>query len=126
MPTRADLITIAESVRENVVDDPHGQCFPASKALKKRLISETPADADEVEIEEVLIGPHATIRHYVVSYPANKLSDVDTYGRVLLDITLDQYCTEFEEEGKVETSIGPKDEIPNVNFYQNKELSPYQ
>lgn len=126
MVTREELIDIASSVRESEVDDPHGQCWPASKSLKKELIAQTDATKDEVEIEEVLMGSSATIRHYVVSFPASYVEDVDTYGRVILDITLDQYCTEFEEADKVETSIGARKDIPAVNFYPTKELAPYR
>lgn len=122
--TRDELIAIAETVREREVDEAHGQCFPASKALCKELVAETPANDDEVEVEEVLVGPSATIRHYVASYPAKYLDD-DVYGRVLIDITLDQYSTENEDAGKVKTSLGPASNIPSVVLYDTKEQAPY-
>lgn len=125
MPTKQDLISIAEEVRQTL-DTSHGQCFPASKKLKKELASQTKASKDEIDIEEVRMGRSGTLRHYVVAYPASHIEDVDAYGRVLLDITLDQYCDEFKDQGKVEASIGPKSDIPDVNLYETKETAPYR
>ena len=71
------------------------------------------------------MGEHGTLRHYVVAFPANHIEDCSALGRVIIDITLDQYCTEFEEQGLVETSIGTKDDIPNVCIFQTKKQSPY-
>jgi len=123
--TRDELLDIARQVRDKEVDEAYGQCFPASKKLSKELASKTPASEDEVEIEEVLVGPSATIRHYVVAYPASYISDLDVYGRVLIDITLDQYSNENEDSGKVKTSLGPEEKLPEVVLYSTKEQSPY-
>lgn len=125
MTTKQEILNIANKVRDNLSES-YGQCFPASKELKNELAINTEADKSEIEIEEVRMGPAATIRHYVVAYPARKISDTDASGRILVDITLDQYCTEYEEQGKVETSIGPKSNIPDVNLYETKEASPYK
>lgn len=124
MATKQKILEIAEDARSQL-DTSYGQCHPASKSLKKKLAEKTEANKDDIEIEEVRMNRSQTIRHYVVAYPTKNIDDVDAYGRVLIDITLDQYCTKFEEQGKVETSIGPKDNIPNVNFYESKEVSPY-
>jgi len=123
--TKQEILQISEAVRDDCVDDPTGQCYPASKTLCEKLVSQTTASESEVEVEEVLVGPSATIRHYVVSYPAKYIDDVDVYGRVLIDITLDQYSTENEAEGNVNTSLGPEDTIPEVLFYPTKEAAPY-
>lgn len=125
MPTLDELESVAKAVREDEVDDPHGQCFPASKALRKRLVSEFGIGKNDLSIEEVRMGPSATRRHYVVAFPASEVSDSSASGRILIDITLDQYCTEYEEAGKVETSIGPKDNIPSVVIYETKSQAPY-
>lgn len=123
--TREDLLDIARQVRDNEVDEAHGQCFPASRELSKELVSKTPASEDEVEVEEVLVGSSATIRHYVVAYPAAYVSNLDVYGRVLIDITLDQYSNENEDAGNVKTSLGPEENLPEVVLYRTKEQSPY-
>lgn len=125
MSTKQELIEIAEQVR-STLDTSHGQCFPASKKLKKQLAKSTEVSKEDIEIEEVYMGPSATIRHYVVAYPASNVDDIETYGRVLIDITLDQYCDEFKNQGKVEVSLGPKSNIPDVNFYEVKDASPYR
>ena len=122
MVTENELHQIATQVRANYPDT-HGQCYPASKELKKTL--ERKLDVTGLKIEEVLMGPHATRRHYVVAFPANKVEDINTHGRIIIDITLDQYCTEYEDAGKVETSIGPQSSIPEVNIYPTKSHAPY-
>lgn len=125
MTTKRELLSLAEQVR-NTLDTSHGQCFPASKQLKKELAKNTDANKSEIDIEEVRMGQAGTLRHYVVAYPASQVNDVDTYGRVIIDITLDQYCDEFKEQGKVEATIGPKSDIPDINFYETKENAPYR
>lgn len=122
--TREELLSIAKRVRKNDIDNSHGQCYPASKTLAKKLAKETPASSLEIEVEEVLVGPSATIRHYVVAFPAEYLDD-SVYGRVLIDITLDQYSTENEEQGKVKTSFGLANSLPKAVLYDTKEQSPY-
>lgn len=118
------LLEIAQEVR-NSFDEIHGQCYSASKQLMDALASQTAAEADAIGIEEVRVGSSGTIRHYVVAYPARNIG-IDAQGRVLIDITLDQYCIEFEDEGLVKTSLGPRESIPEVNFYRTKSESPYQ
>lgn len=124
--TLKTLNEIGRNIRaETVGTDSLGQCYPASKSLCTRLVQETPAEDSEVEVEEVLVGPSATIRHYVVAYPAKYITDTDAYGRVIIDITLDQYSTENEENGDVQVSFGAKDDIPDVVIYEAKEQAPY-
>lgn len=122
MVSQHTLSQIAGDVRSEY-PDPHGQCFPASKQLKKEFEKEL--NVTGITIEEVLMGPRATRRHYVVSFPASEVDDIDASGRILIDITLDQYCDEYKNEGKVKTSIGPKSEIPKVNIYPTKSHAPY-
>ena len=124
MTTLEKLHGIAETTRKDI-SDVHGQCYPASKKLREKLASETMAKKSDIEIEEVRMGEHGTLRHYVVAFPANHIEDCSALGRVLIDITLDQYCAEYEEQGLVETSIGTKDDIPNVCIFQTKQQSPY-
>lgn len=123
--TLEEVQDIAQSVRESL-ESVHGQCYPASKTLCEELVSQTPAESESVEIEEVRVGKRGTIRHYVVAYPAKLVSDSDADGRILIDVTLDQYCTEFEEAGRVKTSLGPRDSIPDVNIYESKGAAPYR
>lgn len=124
MVTLEEIQTLAKSVRDETVDNPVGQCYPASKAVIEKVVSETPATEDEVEIEEVFVGPSATIRHYVVAYPAEYISDTDAYGRILIDITLDQYTDEYKEAGDVKVSFG--ESIPEVLVFETKEQAPYK
>lgn len=119
------LRDIAIRVRQATVNDPHGQCYPGSKALRNKLAQETPADKSEISIEEVRMGASGTIRHYVVAYPAQYYDDNSVYGRILIDITLDQYSKENETAGLVKTSIGSAENIPSVAIYENKQMSPY-
>lgn len=123
MVSKAVLHDIAKQVRQVAVDDPHGQCFPASKALRNKLAQETPADKSEIVIEEVRMGDLGTIRHYVVAYPAQHYDAESVHGRILIDITLDQYSKANEAAGLVDTSIA--DEIPSVAIYETKQQSPY-
>lgn len=126
MVLKAELTNIARKVRENVVDSPHGKCFPASKELMKQLASDTEVSKQELSVEEVRLGDYGTIRHYVVSFPAKKIDDTTVSGRVLIDITLDQYCDEFKSNGLVEFSLGPQDSVPSVSIFETKISSPYK
>lgn len=123
--TLSELKEIATQVREEY-SEVHGQCYPASKRLMKAYTSKLGVDKDEIEISEVRMGDAGTIRHYVVAFPARYVSDSPSMGRILIDITLDQYCNEYKEAGKVETSIGPKENIPNVLISESVQHSPYK
>jgi hypothetical protein len=125
MVSLSEIKNIAQKVRDKKIDEPYGQCFPASKALKKRLLKEFNVDKEKINIEEVMMGKRATRRHYVVAFPAHYVEDTSSKGRILIDITLDQYCTEYEQAGKVKTSIGPKETIPKAVIYETKSQAPY-
>lgn len=125
MTSLSKIKDIAQQVRYEKVDEPYGQCFPASKALKKKLLEKFDVNREEVNIEEVMMGERATRRHYVVAFPACYVEDTSSKGRIIIDITLDQYCTEYEDAGKVKTSIGSKETIPEVVIYETKSQAPY-
>lgn len=124
MVTSEDLHRVAERVRQQY-EESHGQCFPASKELRKQYISEFDISSDDIDIEEIRVGDAKTIRHYVVAFPAKEVEDMDVYGRVIIDITLDQYCDELKEEGTVKYSIGPRENIPRINIFPTKQSAPY-
>lgn len=122
--TLSELESVARRVRKNY-SDVHGQCYPASKELLKTYASEFGIDRGDMEVIEVRMGDSGTIRHYVVAFPARRVSDSSAAGRIMVDITLDQYCDAYKESGKVETSIGPKSNIPNVIISETLQQSPY-
>lgn len=123
MTTVLDLEAIAYSVREEL-DEVHGYCWPASKTLKKQLVIGTDAESHEVSIEEVLVGSSGC-RHYVVAYPARYVEDMDVDGRIIIDITLDQYSDENLDAGLVKESVEDKIDLRPVYIFRTKSDAPY-
>lgn len=124
MTTLEELKQLAVPVREKF-ENSYGQCYPDSKELRKKYISKLNISPKDIEIEEVRVGKSKTIRHYVVAFPADEVENADVYGRIIIDITLDQYCDQLEKEGKVNYSIGSKENIPDINIFLTKESAPY-
>lgn len=122
--TKNELIETAENIRSKY-PEVYGQCWVSSKELLKQYITEYNISKDDIEIEEVRMGKSATIRHYVVAFPAKEVSDTSAKGRILIDITLDQYCEENYDKEYVKTSLGKKEDIPSVVIYETKKESPY-
>lgn len=121
MVTRGEIHTLGQQVR-NSIKEPYGYCYPSSKQLQKKLKSQTEATMAEIRIEEVEVG---TEKHYVVAFPAKYVTDIDTNGRIIIDVTLDQYCTENVECGAVQTAIDSRDNIDPINIFPTKAEAPY-
>lgn len=123
MVTVLDLESIAFSVRDEL-DEVHGYCWPASKSLKKQLVLYTEAESHEVDIEEVLVGSSGR-RHYVVAYPARYVEEMDVDGRIIIDVTLDQYSDENLDAGLVEESVEDEIDLRPVYIFRTKADAPY-
>lgn len=120
----SEIRSIAESVRTSI-PEAHGQCYPASRQIVRTLTREYNVSKESVSVKEVLVS-NKKLRHYVVSIYEDAVQDADFSGEMIVDVTLDQYCTENVENGDVGYGFGPRDSIDNVNMYFTSRDSPYQ
>lgn len=123
MVTVRDLESIAAAVRDDL-SEIHGYCWPASNELQKQLATKTNADRSEISVEEVLVGT-AGCRHYVVAYPARYVEDLDASGRIIIDITLDQYSDANVADGLVKASVEDSIDLRPIYIFRQKSDAPY-
>ncbi len=107
------------------IKEPHGYCYKASKYIVEKIKNEYGLTDDDICIYEALVGECGTIKHYVVKLKSEFLSRNYSSYTVLIDVTLDQYCSKNKNEGHVKVSFGPKENIDKVNIF-NFSNAPYK
>lgn len=60
--------------------------------------------------------------HYAVALPCDAVTDIEAdSGLLIVDATLDQFCTEQQDLGRVETAFGAYDDLPAVDIVRPDE-----
>lgn len=89
-----------------------GACREASKQLQTYL--DTRYDLPGAVVE-LAVGDARAV-HFVVTVDTEYVSDVDLPGRVIVDVTLDQFCSE-NADPDVTADLGPRRYIDSVGVY---------
>ena len=92
-----------------------GSCIDISKYIIQRLINRhrIPSDATG--------GLRCDVRgnemHYLVYLDLRYIEDLkESEGQLYIDASIDQFCDEQKEIGRVDISLGPYDSIPRVDL----------
>lgn len=92
-----------------------GCCIEVTEDFINRLINYG-LPKDDLHQWRCKVGDQKEL-HYAVSMPAALVSDVasDT-ERLIVDATLDQFCTEQKQRGRVKTAFGDYTDLPDVDI----------
>lgn len=110
--TTDTLRIVGREIRRNLPQI-KGQCRTASQRFKSALDRDynTPCDIREVRVGE------ARDTHFVNTLDTSYLADVDGSARVIVDTTLDQFCSENQGYPDINIDLGPQQWLPAVGIY---------
>ena len=103
----------------------HGYCYPTSKAIVRELLNRDGWSKRDAETRQVRLQANPNVKHEVATVRASKVTDADASGVVIVDATLDQYCTQNKETGKVRVALDSGDALQEVYVYETIESAPY-
>lgn len=92
---------------------PLGNCYSISHRFQELLNTWFHISADVVETQ---IG-EIRDTHFINKLPATHYADSDDYGDILIDASLDQFCTENQHHDDIRVDLGPRNTLPHVAIY---------
>ena len=112
-----DLEAAGDYIRESQftggdLETVSGACRDASEALQYHLDKRYDLQSAVVELA---VGEARAV-HFVVTVDTEYVSDVDLPGRVIVDVALDQFCSE-NGDPDVTADLGPRRYIDSVGVY---------
>lgn len=123
--TEDEIIDIGKQARAEI-KEPHGYCSVASKIIIKEIKSRygDKISGRDISMKEVIVDKQQNIRHYVVKINSEYIVGSSYPGSHIIDVTLDQYCSENKKKGKVNMSFGSRNSIDEINIFTYEE-APY-
>lgn len=95
--------------------DLNGLCDEVNELIGELLIDEgLPHSREAYELRHVRVGPDGEERHYVCAIPGKFIADAPDDADVYVDAALTQFSEAARERGRVDASVGPREEIPEV------------
>ena len=103
----------------------HGYCYPTSRAIVRELLSRDGWSEGDAETRQVRLEANPSVKHEVAAVQASGVMETDSSGVIIVDATLDQYCKENKETGKVRVALDDRDALQAVYVYETIEGAPY-
>jgi hypothetical protein len=112
-PSQDTLRDIGEDVRAGL-EAPIGNCGTASKRFKHALKQAYGISAD---VRTLAVG-EARQTHIVNTVACEEIAGCPDAGRLLVDCTLDQFCSENQDHRDIMVDLGLRSTLPEVGIFE--------
>lgn len=112
-PSRDTLRDIGEDVRSGF-ETSIGNCSTASKRFQHALKQAYDISA---EIRPLSVG-ETRQTHIVNTVACEEVAGCPDAGHLLIDCTLDQFCSENQDHHDIKVDLGPRSTLPEVGIYE--------